>query len=113
MTDQDWKHFDIAEIMNKQIQTGEPYSEFLRVPALSAGIYTLPAGSKDLQSPHDEDEVYFVARGRGRVRIDGQEQLVGPGSILYVRATSDHSFFEIEEDITLLVFFASGGPPAT
>ena len=113
MTDQDWKHFDIAKIIEKQTRTGEPYSEFLRVPALSAGVYTLPAGSKDLQSPHDEDEVYFVARGRGRVRIDGQEQRVGPGSILYVRATSNHSFFEIEEDITLLVFFASGGPSAS
>jgi hypothetical protein len=27
-----------------------------------------------------------------------------------VRATSEHSFFEIEEELTLLVFFASGGP---
>jgi hypothetical protein len=35
---------------------------------------------------------------------------VGPGSILYVQASSEHSFFEIEEDMTLLVFFASGGP---
>ena len=24
--------------------------------------------------------------------------------------TSEHSFFEIDEDVTLLVFFASGGP---
>ena len=80
------------------------------MPALSAGLYSLPAGSKDLQSPHDEDEVYFVMRGRGRVRIDGAEQPVGPGSVLFVRATSSHSFFEIEEDISLLVFFASGGP---
>jgi mannose-6-phosphate isomerase-like protein (cupin superfamily) len=110
VTDHDWKHFDIARIIEKQSQSGQPYHEFLRVPTLSAGVYTLPAGSKDLQSPHDEDEVYFVTRGRGRVRIDGEEQTVGPGSILYVRSTSNHSFFEIEEDITLLVFFASGGP---
>ena len=32
---------------------------------------------------------------------------VAPGSILYVRATETHSFFEIEEDMTLLVFFAA------
>ena len=30
----------------------------------------------------------------------------GPGSLLYIEATSEHSFFEIQEDITLLVFFA-------
>jgi mannose-6-phosphate isomerase-like protein (cupin superfamily) len=66
----------------------------------------------DLLGPHDEDVVYFVIRGRGRLRVDGEERTVGPGSILYVRATSEHSFFEIEEDITLLVFFASGGQAA-
>ena len=48
--------------------------------------------------------------GRGRVRVEGTERSVGPGSILYVRASSEHSFFEIEEEMTLLVFFASGGP---
>ena len=50
-----------------------------------------------------------MARGKGRLRIDDREVPVGPGSILYVRATAAHSFFEIEEDMTLLVFFASGG----
>ena len=110
VTDRDWKHFDIAKIIETQAQSAQPYLEFLRTPALSLGIYSLPAGSSDLQNPHDEDEVYFVISGRGRVRIDGEEQEVGRGSVLYVRATSDHSFFEIEEDITLLVFFASGGP---
>jgi mannose-6-phosphate isomerase-like protein (cupin superfamily) len=89
VADQDWRAFE---------------------PALSCGIYTLPAGAKDLQGPHDEDEVYLVVRGRGRVRVAGEERQIGPGSLLYVRATSEHSFFEIEEDITLLVFFATGGP---
>ena len=50
------------------------------------------------------------ADGRARLRVKGVEKVVGPGSLLFVEATSDHSFVEIEEDITLLVFFASGGP---
>ena len=79
---------------------------------MSSGVYTLPVGAKDLQGPHDEDEVYYVISGRGRVRIGGEDRPVGPGSLLYVRATSNHSFFEIDEEITMLVFFASGGPEA-
>ena len=47
-----------------------------------------------------------VEWGKHGIRVNA----VGPGSILYVRATSSHSFIEIEEDMTLLVFFASGGP---
>jgi mannose-6-phosphate isomerase-like protein (cupin superfamily) len=110
VADDDWKAFELEREIENQRATGRPYREFLRVPALSCGIYTLPKGAKDLQSPHDEDEVYLVVRGKGRVRVGGEEREVGPGSLLYVRATSAHSFFEIEEEITLLVFFASGGP---
>jgi mannose-6-phosphate isomerase-like protein (cupin superfamily) len=105
-----WRAFDLEREIAAQRSSGRPYREFLRVPALSCGVYSLAAGAKDLQAPHDEDEVYLVVSGRGRVRIDGRERPVGRGTILYVGATSEHSFFEIEEDITLLVFFGSGGP---
>ena len=105
-----WKLFELSKETDLRRASGRPYREFLRVPTLSAGIYSLPAGANDLQNPHDEDEVYFVVSGRGRVRIEGAERPVGPGSIIYVGASSQHSFFEIDEDITLLVFFASGGP---
>ena len=105
-----WKCFDIASEIRSQQASGRPYLEFLRVPSLSCGIYSLPAGASDLQSPHDEDEVYYVLSGSGRLKVGGEEQSIGPGSVLYVQATSEHSFFEIDEDVTLLVFFASGGP---
>ncbi|MGI9592911.1 MAG: cupin domain-containing protein [Myxococcota bacterium] len=110
MSDSSWQSFQLKELIEKQRGSGRPYLEFLRVPSLSCGIYALPRGSRDLQSPHDEDEVYYVVMGRGRVRVGGSVQEVGPGSILYVEASSEHSFFEIDEDMTLLVFFASGGP---
>jgi mannose-6-phosphate isomerase-like protein (cupin superfamily) len=106
----DWSAFELDQEIGEQLASGRPYREFLRVPALSCGIYTLPVGAKDLQGPHDEDEVYLVIRGRGRVRVNGKVHEVKRGTLLYVHATSEHSFFEIDEDITLLVFFASGGP---
>ncbi|HSG90113.1 MAG TPA: cupin domain-containing protein [Pseudomonadales bacterium] len=83
------------------------YREFLRVPSLSCGVYRLAAGSRDMQGPHDDDEVYYVLAGRARVRVGGAERAVQAGSLLYVRAALDHAFFEIEEDMTLLVIFAN------
>jgi mannose-6-phosphate isomerase-like protein (cupin superfamily) len=100
----------MRELMEAHQASELPYHEFLRVPELSCGLYRLRTGSRDLQAPHDEDEVYFVIEGRGRVRIGDEEHAVDRGSILYVRASEEHSFFEVEEDMTLLVFFASGGP---
>ena len=113
MENDGWKIFGIQELAEEQRKGAAPYLEFLRVPSLSCGIYSLPAGAKDLQNPHDEDEAYYVLEGHARLRVQGEEQVVGPGSLLYVKATSDHSFVEIEEDITLLVFFATGGPSRT
>jgi mannose-6-phosphate isomerase-like protein (cupin superfamily) len=109
MSANDWQTFDLLEEIERLRSSGSPYNEFLRVPTLSSGIYMLKAGSKDLQSPHDEDEVYVVIQGRARLKIEDRDVAVGPGSILYIEASSEHSFFEIEEDLTLLVFFATGG----
>jgi mannose-6-phosphate isomerase-like protein (cupin superfamily) len=107
MSDEAWQVFDINKLTAKVAAGGPQYKEFLRAPSLSCGIYHLPKGSRDMQSPHDEDEVYFVLSGRAVMRVAGENQEVREGSVLYVRATEEHSFFEIEEDMTLLVFFAA------
>ncbi len=107
MSDSNWQVFDLAEIKEKLNGEAVEYLEFLNVPALNCGLYSLAAGSTDMQAPHDEDEVYLVLTGRARMRLAGEERSVGPGSLLYVGAATEHSFFEIEEDMTLLVFFAA------
>lgn len=107
MTDSAWQVFDLAEVRHKLKGEAVEYLEFLNVPALNCGIYFLAAGSTDMQAPHDEDEVYMVLAGRARMRLGDEERPVGPGTLLYVSATTEHSFFEIEEDMTLLVMFAN------
>jgi mannose-6-phosphate isomerase-like protein (cupin superfamily) len=107
MSDSSWQVFDIDAIRDSLTGDAVSYKEFLRVPSLSCGVYRLPAGAKDMQTPHDEDEVYFVLDGRARMKVGDEMKEVSAGNILYVRATETHSFFEIEEDMTLLVFFAS------
>lgn len=102
--------FDISRLLSQQKITGKPYLEFLRVPALSAGVYVLQAGAEDKQHPHREDEIYYAVQGRGHFRVvdNGVErdQLVEAGTILYVAAHSEHRFHDITEDLVLLVLFA-------
>ena len=57
-----WEYDDIEA---DRAAGGRLYHEFLRVPDLSAGIYVLEAGATDPQSPHTEDELYYVVAGRG------------------------------------------------
>jgi mannose-6-phosphate isomerase-like protein (cupin superfamily) len=110
MADASFKNFDLAELVAKSERRGSPYLEFLRVPQLSCGIYRLVSNGSDNQNAHDEDEVYFVLKGRGRIVVDGTSTAIQPGSILYVPADTAHEFVDIEEDLSLLVFFGSGGP---
>jgi quercetin dioxygenase-like cupin family protein len=98
--------FDIAELEQLRTKSGKSYLEFLRVSSLSAGVYVLAAGSIDAQKPHREDEMYYVIRGRARMRIGGIEQAVAAGSIIFVAANVPHSFYEIEAELVVLVFFA-------
>ena len=104
--EQQQNFFDIAQLESSRKKSGKSYLEFLRVSSLSAGVYVLAAGSTDTQKPHREDEMYYVVRGRARMRIGGDEQLVAAGSIIFVAANVQHNFYEIEEELVVLVFFA-------
>jgi mannose-6-phosphate isomerase-like protein (cupin superfamily) len=96
----------IAEIDQQRAQSGKLYREFLRVPAMSAGLYVLAAGSTDLQRPHHEDEMYYVVRGRGRFKAGEEDREVSAGSVIYVAADVEHRFYDIAEELAVLVFFA-------
>lgn len=96
----------LAEIDGQRSQSGKSYREFLRVPSMSAGLYVLAAGATDTQSPHHEDEMYYVVRGRGRFRAGDQDADVSAGSVLFVAAEGEHTFYDIAEELAVLVFFA-------
>jgi len=103
----DWLVFDVEELKRKVVGDKPRLHEFLHVPSLSMAVYRLPAGCRDMQAPHIEDEVYLVLEGKASLRVDDKQHVVGPGSILYVRATTEHSFFDIEEDLVVLAFFGA------
>ena len=96
----------IEEIDHERGKAGKLYHEFLRVPAMSAGLYVLPAGGTDPQRPHHEDEMYYVIRGHGNFRAGDEETEVSAGSILFVAAEVEHHFCDISEELAILVFFA-------
>ena len=98
--------FELSDLLPKFQREKHFYHEFLRAPSMSLGIYTLAVGATDPQLPHTEDEVYYVASGRGQIQVMGEDRPVQSGSIIFVKAGDDHRFHSITEDLTLLVFFA-------
>jgi mannose-6-phosphate isomerase-like protein (cupin superfamily) len=106
--------YSVSALLRAHDWSGVKYSEFLRKESLSLGLYLLPKGSTDPQSPHREDEVYYVISGKGAIRVAAEDQPVGPGSTVFVAKEVEHHFHSITEDLTILVFFApaeSSGTP--
>jgi mannose-6-phosphate isomerase-like protein (cupin superfamily) len=97
--------FQVPVIAAELSHAGPEYREFLRVPMLSAGVYVLPAGSRDEQTLHGEDEVYYVTKGSGKVRVGSEDREVRAGTLVYVPAGADHRFHSITADLHLLVLF--------
>ncbi len=90
----------------RDLQSSDVYREFLRVPALSMGLYNHAVDANVPQQPHTEDEVYYVLSGRGVIEIDGADHAVTSGSVVYVPAGVPHHFHKVTEPLQVLVLFA-------
>jgi mannose-6-phosphate isomerase-like protein (cupin superfamily) len=97
--------WDLGEIDAERAADGRLYREFLRVPDLSAGLYVLEAGASDPQSPHSEDELYYIVAGRGAFTAGDETREVSSGSLVFVAATVPHRFHDIAERLEILVVF--------
>jgi len=98
--------FELTQLISNREASDKRYLEFLKVPDLSMGLYVLPAGGTDLQSPHTEDEVYYVVSGKAQIKVADEDRAVQAGSIVYVAKNVEHRFHSIEAELTVIVFFA-------
>ena len=97
---------ELGEVSQQQAESGKAYLQFINEGTMSLGLFVLAAGSTDTQSPHVEDEIYYVVSGRASVVVAGERRPVVAGSIVFVAKEVEHRFVDIEEDLSLLVFFA-------
>ena len=100
------RFFTLNEIDAQRAESSELYREFLRGASMSAGLYVLAAGATDPQRPHHEDEIYYVVRGRARFRAGDEDREVLAGTVLFVAAEVEHRFYDIQEELAVLVIFA-------
>ena len=100
------KSYELNQLISQNTDSKKLYLEFLKVPDLSMGVYILPAGGIDPQSPHTEDEVYYIVSGKAQIQVADENRAVQSGSIVYVAKNVEHRFHAIEEELTVIVFFA-------
>lgn len=106
-----WEAHRLADLIERREGSGRNYLSFVDRASFSVGLYDLPAGTVDRQSPHRRDEVYYVVSGRAVIEVEDDAFPIEPGSIVYIEAQADHRFVDIVEDLRTLVIFVNG-PPA-
>ena len=101
----------LAAVEADRAASGKLYRQFMSCGTLSVGLYRLAAGADDPQSPHAEDEVYYIVAGRARLTAGDEDIAVAPGSTIFVAREVPHRFHSIEETLSVLVFFAPEHKP--
>jgi mannose-6-phosphate isomerase-like protein (cupin superfamily) len=83
------------------------FRDIINTEDIQAGILRLQDNDVDTQEPHPVDEVYFVIRGDGMIKINGKNYPINEGASIYVPAGTEHQFQKRSED--LVVFYALTG----
>jgi len=88
-------------------------------PAGERSILVLKRGTLDVklslpvppnqQTPHAQDEIYLIIRGRGVLVHDGKRDPFESGDLLFVAAGAEHHYDDFTEDLALWRVFY--GPP--
>ena len=78
---------------------------------MSCGVYILQPGEEDRQTPHHEDEIYYVVSGAAHMRVAAENQpeqdhAISTSDVIFVKAHEEHRFHGITEELVLLVVFA-------
>ncbi|MGH9877442.1 MAG: cupin domain-containing protein [Nitrososphaerales archaeon] len=98
--------YDAEEVLKKLKASGNWFHGFMSKGTMDAGILSLAPGEKDPQGPHTDDELYYVIRGHGFIRIEKEDVPIKPGSIIFVPARKMHNFHGNNDELQVLYVFA-------
>jgi mannose-6-phosphate isomerase-like protein (cupin superfamily) len=94
-------------------------------PAGERAVLALQRGTLDVklsipippnqQTPHAQDEIYVVIRGRGVLVHDGKQDPFEAGDLLFVAAGVEHHYQDFSDDLALWRIFygPTGGEVAS
>lgn len=83
----------------------------LGVTAFGVNALIYPPGQEGFLHYHDEqDELYFVHKGRASFEVDGEKFELGPGGVVYVESKTPRKISnQTDEDLVVLAVGGKGG----
>jgi len=100
--------YDVDNYIEKIKNKNSYFHTFINRDTLAAGVLVLQPGEKDTQEPHESDEVYFVIKGDGFLKIKDKDYPVSKNKMYFVAKNIEHYFHGNSKELVVLYFF--GGP---
>jgi mannose-6-phosphate isomerase-like protein (cupin superfamily) len=98
----------LPKAANDAWPAGVPFVHALTHGTMSVELFA--PNELDRQSPHEQDELYFVQRGSGTLTIDNDAHACKQGDAFFVRAGQTHRFSDFSKDfVTWVVFWGPNG----
>ena len=89
--------------VSTQWPQGERFAVALSNGSMSVELYA-PRGD-DPQTPHAQDELYFINCGSATFALEGKSTACAAGDVLFVPAGAEHRFVRFTEDFSTWVVF--------
>ncbi len=93
----------IQEAKNALQESGALFTELFKYGSLVVEFYK--PEHKDLQTPHNRDEIYVIAAGEGVFDSNGRRWNFKAGDFLFVPAGAEHRFEHFTDNFCTWVFF--------
>jgi mannose-6-phosphate isomerase-like protein (cupin superfamily) len=95
---------DVEAARTRLAGAGGGYEIIHESAGLELGVYVLVAPEPDRQQPHEDDEVYIVLEGTGRLDVEGSPVDLREGHAVFVPAGAEHRFTGYEQLSVLVIF---------
>jgi len=100
--------YDVDKYIKKIKKNSNYFHTFINNENMAAGVLVLQPGEKDTQEPHESDEVYFILKGDGFLKINDTDHPVSENKMYFVGKKVQHYFHDNSTELIVLYFF--GGP---
>ena len=100
--------FNVNQYIEKINNQETYFHTFINRKSLAVGLLVLQPGQKDTQEPHENDEVYFIIKGDGFLKINKKDYSVSKDKMYFVAKNTEHFFHDNKTELVVLYFF--GGP---
>lgn len=98
-------HVSTSDLVEQLDAGGTDYLEVLSEESLSVELARYP--NPEPKTPHKTDELYYIISGSGMAHVGNDRYAVEEGDVVYVEQGVEHDFFDVDDEITALVVFAS------